>query len=53
MALVPLQDLELLEKVIDALEDDVDLPLIKERLQSFEETGEGISWKKVKSDHKL
>lgn len=53
MALVPLEDLEFLEKVLDTLEDEIDLPLIKERLQSFEKTGEGISWEQIKSERGL
>lgn len=50
MALVPLEDLEFMEKVLDAIEDEADLPLIKERLRNFEETREGIPWKQVKAD---
>jgi prevent-host-death family protein len=53
MALVPLEDLEFLENVLDALEDEVDLPLIKERLRSFEETSEGIPWNQVKAERGL
>lgn len=53
MALVPLEDLEFMEKVLDALEDEIDLPLIKERLRSFEETGEGTPWEKVKAERGL
>ena len=50
MALVTIEDLELLEKVLDALEDELDLPLIKERLREFEETGESIPWEQVKAE---
>ena len=50
MALVPMEDLELIEKVLDTLEDEIDLPVIIERLKSFEETGEGIPWKQVKAE---
>lgn len=50
MALVPLADLEFLEKVLDALEDEIDLPVIKERLREFEENGEGISLDQVKAE---
>jgi prevent-host-death family protein len=53
MALVPLEDLEFMEKVLDALEDEIDLPVIKERLRSFEETGEGVPWKQVKAERGL
>jgi prevent-host-death family protein len=48
-ALVPVEDLELLEQLLDALEDKHDLPVIRERLQRFEETGEGISWEEIKA----
>ena len=50
MALVPLEDLEFMERVLDALEDEIDLPLIKERLRSFEETGEAMPWEDVKAE---
>ncbi|WP_319586077.1 type II toxin-antitoxin system Phd/YefM family antitoxin [uncultured Desulfobulbus sp.] len=52
-ALVPLEDLEFLEQVLDIIEDTRDLPTIRERLQRFEETGEGISWKQIKADSGL
>jgi prevent-host-death family protein len=52
MALVPLEDLELLEKVLDALEDEMDIPLIKERLQDFEKA-DGVPWELVKSERGL
>ena len=49
-ALVPLEDLEFIEQLLDAIEDERDLPTIKERLSHFEETGDGIPWKKIKAD---
>ena len=49
-ALVPLEDLELLEQILDALEDERDLPTILERLRRFEETGEAVPWTKIKAD---
>jgi hypothetical protein len=52
-ALVPVEDLELLEQLLDALEDKHDLPVIRERLQRFEETGEGIPWEKIKAKLEL
>ena len=52
-ALVPLEDLEFLEQVLDAIEDDRDLPTIRERLRRFAETGEGVTWKTIKADHGL
>jgi prevent-host-death family protein len=53
MALVPLEDLEFMEEVLDALEDEIDLPVIKQRLRSFEETGEGIPWERIKAERGL
>lgn len=50
MALVPIEDLDFLEKVLDALEDEIDLPIIRERLREFEETGESIPWEQVKAE---
>jgi prevent-host-death family protein len=52
-ALVSVEDLEFLEQVLDALEDERDLPTIRERLKRFEETGEGIPWKKIKAERGL
>lgn len=49
-ALVPLEDLEFLEQVLDALDDERDLPTILERLRRFDETGEAVPWAKVKAD---
>jgi len=49
-AIVSIEDLELLEAVLDALEDEIDLPVIKERLRHFEETGEGIPWERIKAE---
>jgi prevent-host-death family protein len=53
MALVPIEDLEFMEKMLDAIEDELDLPLIKERLREFEETGEGIPWEQIKAERGL
>lgn len=53
MALVPMEDLEFLETVLDALEDEIDLPVVKERLKRFEETGEGIPWEQIKAERGL
>jgi len=49
-ALVPLEDLELLERILEAREDERDLPTLLERLRQFEETGESIPWAKIKAD---
>jgi len=52
-AIIPLEDLELLEQILEAVEDERDLPTIRERLKHYEETGEGIPWKKIKADRGL
>jgi len=52
-ALVPVEDLEFLEQILEAIEDERDLPAIRERLRRFDETGEGIPWKKIKADRGL
>lgn len=52
-ALVPLEDLELLEQILEAIEDERDLPTILERLRRFDETGEAIPWSKIRADAKL
>lgn len=53
MAMVTMEDLQLLEKALDALEDEIDLPVILERLKEFEQTGEGIPWKQIKAERGL
>lgn len=53
MALVPMEDLEFMERVLDALEDEIDLPVIRERLRDLEQTGEGIPWKRIKAERGL
>lgn len=50
MALVPLEDLEFMERVLDALEDEIDLAVIKQRLREYEATGEGVPWEQVKAE---
>lgn len=49
-ALVPVEDLEFLEQILEAIEDERDLPTIKARLRRFEETGEAIPWEKAKAE---
>jgi prevent-host-death family protein len=49
-ALVTVEDFEFLEQVLEAIDDERDLPTIRERLRRFEETGEGISWDKIKAE---
>lgn len=53
MALVSVEDLEILEQVIDAIEDEIDRPIVEERLKRFDETGEGIPWEQVKAERGL
>ena len=53
MALVSVEDLELLEQVLDAIEDEIDLPIVKKRLKHFDETGEGIPWEQIKAERGL
>lgn len=53
MALVSVEDLELLEKVLDAIEDEIDLPVVRKRLKRYQETGEGIPWEQIKAEHGL
>ena len=53
VALVSLDDLEFMEKVLDTLEDEADLSVIKQRLRSFEKTGKGVPWKQVKAERGL
>lgn len=48
-ALVPMEDLEFLEQVLEALEDERDLPTIRERLRHYDETGEAIPWEEAKA----
>jgi prevent-host-death family protein len=53
MALVSVEDLELLEQVLDAIEDEIDLPIVRERLKHYDETGEAIPWDQVKAEYGL
>lgn len=53
IALVPLEDLEFMERVLDALEDELDLPVIKQRLAELEASGEGIPWEQIKAERGL
>lgn len=51
-ALVPIEDMDLLEQMLDALEDQLDIPIIKERLAEAER-GDTIPWESIKAEHKL
>lgn len=53
MALVSVEDLEILEKVLDALEDEIDLPIVRERLERYQKTGEFVPWEQIKAEHGL
>jgi prevent-host-death family protein len=48
-ALVPVEDLELLEQLLEALEEKQDIPVVRERLQQFKETGDGIPWEALRA----
>lgn len=43
MALVPIEDLDFMEQILDALEDEMDLPVIKQRIREYERTGDAIT----------
>lgn len=53
MALVSVEDLELLEQVLDAIEDEIDAPIVKKRLERYHKTGEFIPWEQIKAEHGL
>jgi hypothetical protein len=46
-----MEDLELLEQVLDALEDQIDLPLVKQRLADVEREGT-VTWESIKAEHR-
>lgn len=52
-ALISIEDLELLEDVLAAIEDEIDTPIVKERLKHYKETGEFIPWEQIKAEHGL
>lgn len=47
VGIVSAEEMELLEVVLDAIEDEIDIPLIKERIAEIER-GEGVPWEQVK-----
>ena len=51
-ALVPIEDMDLLEQMLEALEDHLEMPLIKERLAEAEH-GDTVSWESIKAEHRL
>jgi len=52
-AFVSLEDLEVLEQVLDALDDAEDLPIVKARLAEYHETGEAIPLEEVAARYGL
>ena len=50
MALISISDFELLEKIFDILEDQNDRSIIKQRLATYDETGESISLEQFESE---
>lgn len=48
-----LTDQELLDQVLDMIQNELDLPLIKERLREYDETGEGVPWEQIKAERGL
>lgn len=49
VGIVSAEELELLDAVLDAIEDEIDIPLIKERLAEVER-GEVVPWEQVKRE---
>jgi PHD/YefM family antitoxin component YafN of YafNO toxin-antitoxin module len=52
VAIVPIEDLELLEKIVDRLEDEIDAEEIKLALDELRE-GKTVPWEQVKKDLNL
>lgn len=50
MALVTIEDYELLEEALDTLEDRKELPIIIQRLTAYDETGESISLEQFEAE---
>lgn len=49
VGIVSAEEMELLEAVLDAVEDEIDIPLIKERLAEIER-GEYVLWEQAKRE---
>jgi len=49
VGIVSAEEMELLEAVLDAIEDEIDIPLIKERIAEIER-GECVPWEQVKRE---
>lgn len=49
VGIVSAEEMELLDAVLDAIEDEIDIPLIKERLAEVER-GEFVPWEQVKDE---
>jgi hypothetical protein len=52
VAIVPIEDLELLEKIVDRLEDEIDAEEIKLALEELRQ-GKTVPWEQVKKDLNL
>jgi prevent-host-death family protein len=49
VGIVSAEEMELLEAVLDAIEDEIDKPLIRERIAEIER-GECVPWEQVKHE---
>jgi len=49
VGIVSAEEMELLEAFLDAIEDEMDIPLIKERIAEVER-GESVPWEEVKRE---
>ena len=49
VGIISAEELELLEEVLDAIEDEIDIPLIKERMAEIER-GEFVTLEQLKSE---
>lgn len=49
VGIITAEEMELLEAVLDAIEDEIDIPLVKERMAEIER-GEYVSLEQLKSE---
>ena len=49
VGIITAEEMELLEAVLDAIEDEIDIPLVKERMAEIER-GECVSLEQLKSE---
>lgn len=52
VAIVPIEDLQLLERLADRLEDELDAEAIRDALKEFEQ-GKTVPWEQVKKELNL